>query len=296
MSLVKKIGLIGFGNIGSHVGSLAFQSQFIQEIVVFDKNIDRANGDIIDIENSFSSNAKMYTSEDYQSLENSDVIVVTAGMRRQKDQTREDLFEANKQIIDSIAIQIKKYAPEAFVIVVTNPLDSMVYEYFKSSGISRYKLCGMSSSLDTRRFEILLAKNLGISSNDVSAKIIGQHNDNMLLLKEEIKINNIGYQELLKNEMLTEDIVHNIFNESKTLGAKINNLRSGLSAYFAPAQKVFEIIQALNDTEPKKILASVVLDGEYGKYNLARGTEVQLCSKKIIQIKEFSYNYIKELI
>ena len=184
-ALLVKIALIGFGNIGCQIAVLLKDGN--HDVVVFDLKKEISQGKILDIKHSPNIKSNIYFSENYEDLRDSDFIVITAGLPRQKKQTRADLLDINRPIIHSIAQQVAKYSPNSFVIIVTNPIDEILFEFIKESKMNSNQCIGMSSSLDTERFKHILADYFNITTDFVETIVMGMHNEKMFFVKEETK-------------------------------------------------------------------------------------------------------------
>ncbi len=280
---MKKISLIGFGNIGSQIAIFLRDKEL--EIVAFDIRKEAAEGKILDIKHCPNVKADIYFTDSYESLKNSDCVVITAGLPRKDGQTREGLLNINKPIIQNIAIEVKKNCPDAFVIMVTNPVDVMLYEFIKTSNLPKQQCIGMSSSLDTERFRHVLADYFSVNVEFVETFVLGEHNDRMFFVKEMTKINNISIQEYIIQGKISETKLNELFDKSKVMGATINKL-TGSSAYIAPAMHCVNLIEKIfyQQNTSNTILASYFLEGENGKNNVCEGSILKINKKRVEKV------------
>lgn len=280
MKMKKTVSIIGAGNVGEHVASLILLKN-LANVKMFDiprqadgKTFEPVKGKALDMKQMLSAmdiDAKVdgYSvspeGEGYEPLEGSDIVVITAGFPRKPGMSREDLLEANIKIISVIAKQIKKYAPDAIVIVVTNPVDVMTYVTYKLLNIPKNRIMGMAGVLDSARFKTFIAEELMVSPKDIHAYVIGGHGDEMVPL---ISISNVGGIPL--KDLLPKEKLERIIERTRFGGGEIVNLM-GTSAYYAPAAAIVEMIEALVQNSKRILPCSVYLDGEAGEYYGVQG-------------------------
>ena len=250
-----KISLIGSGNIGGILGLLTGLG-VLGDVNFLDLSEGIAQGKAIDI-GSLSPilglSGNFQGGSDPSSLQNSDVVIITAGVPRKPGMSRDDLVEVNARVIKKIASDVKEYCPEAFVICITNPLDIMVGLFQQSSGLSTSKVVGMAGVLDSARFCYFLSQELGVSASDVSAFVLGGHGDSMVPVARYASVAGIPLEEVVSMGWLGQKKLDEIVERTRNGGAEIVGLM-GTSAYFAPAASGISMARAyLNDE--KKILA-----------------------------------------
>ncbi|MFN4319449.1 MAG: malate dehydrogenase [Aquificaceae bacterium] len=280
MKMRKVVSVVGAGNVGEHTaGLLALRG--LVDVRMFDlpkrdgeKIIEPVKGKALDIQQMLSAlnidgKVEGYTvspeGDGYEALEGSDIVVITAGFPRRPGMSREDLLDKNISILSVIARKIKEYAPEAIVIVVTNPVDLMTYAVYKILGFEKIKVMGMAGVLDSARFKTFISREIKISPMDVHAYVIGGHGDEMVPL---ISISNVGGIPL--KDMLPREKIQELIKRTQFGGGEIVDLM-GTSAYHAPAASIVEMVEAIV-TDNKRILpCSVYLDGDVGKYYGAEG-------------------------
>lgn len=281
----KKITIIGAGNVGATAAHWA-ASRRLGDIVLLDVVEGVPQGKALDLlqagpVDGFSG--KIIGSNDYQDSADSDVVIITAGLARKPGMSRDDLLAKNVQIVKSCAEQAAKYSPESVLIVVTNPIDAMVYTAFKVSGFPRQRVVGMAGVLDSARYRTFLAEALGVAPRDVNAMVMGIHGDNMLPLVRLANVSGIPVTDLLSSEELAA-----IVKRTQHGGAEIvNHLKTG-SAFYTPGLAAVEMAEAVL-TDSKRVLpCAAYLDGEFGFSGCFLGVPVVLGEQGIERIIEFS--------
>ncbi|WP_086224494.1 lactate/malate family dehydrogenase [Campylobacter devanensis] len=242
-----KIAIIGAGNVGASIASLLISKQMCDEIALIDINQNLANAKAIDLSQmsiALGLDIMVVGGDDYKLLSDFDIVIITAGVARKDGQSRAELAKINANIVAQASSQIAKFAPNSTIIVVTNPLDIMVYVAFKASGFNRKKIIGMAGELDSARLKFALKNHLQKSVTDSKSCVIGMHNDNMICLVD---------------ENLSIDEYENIRSQTINGGAKIVKLMN-TSAFYAPAAGVINICQALINEDPKVLSCSVLDD------------------------------------
>jgi len=278
----KKIGLIGAGNIGGELANLAATKQ-LGDVVLFDipAKENFAKGKALDLEQNSSVlgyDSKITGSSKWEDLANSDVLIVTAGIPRKPGQSRDDLVATNLPIIRDVANNAKKHCPDAFVIVISNPLDAMVYEYKRVTGCDKSKIAGMAGVLDSARFQLFLAREAGVSIKDVRAMVLGGHGDDMVPVLSMTTINGIP-----ATTFIAKDKLQSIIERTRKGGGEIVNLM-GTSAYYAPATSAVAMAEAYLLDQKRVLAAAAYLDGEYGYKDLFMGVPVQIGGKGVEKI------------
>lgn len=264
----KKITIVGAGNIGATLALLLARRE-TADITLIDINEGVAKGKALDIMEAspiLGFNAHVVGTGNYEDTAGSDVVVITAGFPRKPGMSRDDLLFKNFEVVKSVSEQIKKYSPEAFVIVVTNPLDAMTYTALKVTGFPKEKVMGMAGVLDSARFAYFISEKTGISVENIKAFVIGGHGDDMVPLPEYTTISGIPVRKFLSDEELQEVIERTRFG-----GGEIVQLLKTGSAFYAPAASILEMVLAILWNKRKILSASVYLDGEIGEYYGASG-------------------------
>ncbi|SMO43915.1 malate dehydrogenase (NAD) [Balnearium lithotrophicum] len=264
----KKITIVGAGNIGATLALLLARRE-TADITLIDINEGVAKGKALDIMEAspiLGFNAHVVGTGNYEDTAGSDVVVITAGFPRKPGMSRDDLLFKNYEVVKSVSEQIKKYSPEAFVIVVTNPLDAMTYTALKVTGFPKERVIGMAGVLDSARFAYFISEKTGISVENIKAFVIGGHGDDMVPLPEYTTVSGIPVRKFLSEEELSEVIERTRFG-----GGEIVQLLKTGSAFYAPAASILEMVLAILWNKRKILSASVYLDGEIGKYYGATG-------------------------
>ena len=294
----KKIGLIGGGNIG---GTLAYiiASKALGDIVILDRNKEYAKGKALDIEESLPvmrRDLSIIGTDSYEDIEGADLVIITAGVARKPDMTREDLLAVNTEIINSVAQGIKKYAPNAFVIVITNPLDAMVYAFLKYSGFSRNKVVGMAGVLDSARFRLFLARELNTSAQDITTLVLGGHGGTMVPLIRYTNVGGIPLKDLIKQGLISSKTVDAIVERTRKGGLEIVKLLKTGSAFYAPAVSAIEIAESYLGDRKQLFPCSVFLEGEYGLNDICMGVPVFIGGQGVESIIKIDFNQDEKIM
>jgi malate dehydrogenase len=288
---VKKISLIGAGQIGGTLAHLIGIKELANEVVLFDVASGIAKGKALDIAQSSSVdgfNVKFSGTDNYEDIKNSDVIIVTAGVPRKPGMSRDDLLGINLKIIKQVAEGIKEHAPNAFVICITNPLDVMVMAFQKYSNLPSNKVVGMAGILDSSRFKLFLSLELNVPVKEIEAMVMGGHGDTMVPLPRFTKVSGKPLLELVKEGKLSNDRLEKINQRTRDGGAEIVKFLEKGSAFYAPAASGVEMASAyLNDR--KKILpCAAYLSGEYGIKGIYAGVPVIIGKNGVEKIEEIN--------
>ncbi|MBX3197640.1 MAG: malate dehydrogenase [Labilithrix sp.] len=284
MATRKKIGLIGAGNIGGELARLCANKE-LGDVVLFDIPAKEsfAKGKALDLEQNSSVigyDSAITGSAKWEDLKGADVLIVTAGIPRKPGQSRDDLVAVNLPIIRDVANNAKKYCPDAFVIVISNPLDAMVYEYKRVTGCDKGKIAGMAGVLDSARFQLFLAREANVSIKDVRAMVLGGHGDDMVPVLSMTTINGVPATTLIAKDKLSS-----IVERTRKGGGEIVNLM-GTSAYYAPASAAVAMAEAYLLDQKRLLPCAAYLDGEYGYKDLFMGVPVVVGGKGVEKIIE----------
>jgi malate dehydrogenase len=280
----RKIGLIGAGNIGGELANLAMTRQ-LGDVVLFDipQKENFAKGKALDLEQTsalLGKDCRITGTSNWEDLSGADVLIITAGIPRKPGQSRDDLVETNLPIIRNVADNAKKHCPDAFVIVISNPLDAMVYEYKRRVGAPRGKVVGMAGVLDSTRFALFLAREAKTSVKDVRAMVLGGHGDDMVPVLSYCTIDGIRISELI-----AKDALEKIVDRTRKGGGEIVGLM-GTSAYYAPALSAIEMAEAYLLDQKRLLPCAAYLEGEYGYKDLYLGVPVVIGSGGVERIVE----------
>ncbi len=280
----KKIGLIGAGNIGGELARLCANAE-LGDVVMFDiaAKENFAKGKALDLEQNsaiLGYDAKITGTSNWADLEGADVLIVTAGIPRKPGQSRDDLVATNLPIIRDVANNAKKHCPNAFVIVISNPLDAMVYEYKRVTGCAKGMVAGMAGVLDSARFELFLAREANVSVKDVRAMVLGGHGDDMVPVLSMTTINGVPVSTLI-----AKDKIQSIIERTRKGGGEIVTLM-GTSAYYAPASAAVVMAEAYLLDQKRLLPCAAYLDGEYGYKDLFMGVPCIVGGKGVEKILE----------
>ncbi len=268
----KKIALIGAGNIGGELAALAARRE-LGDVWLFDipDKVGVAQGKALDLEQNGSVlgyDAKITGTSSWDDLAGADVVIVTAGVPRKPGMTRDDLLTINLKIIRGVAENIAKKCPDAFVVVISNPLDAMVYEMKRVTGFPRARVVGMAGVLDSARLQLFLAREAGVSVKDVRPMVLGGHGDTMVPVASYCTINGVP-----AGQMIAADKLAAIFDRTRNGGGEIVKLM-GTSAFYAPASAAIQMTEAFLRDEKRMLPAAAYLEGEYGYNDLYMGVPV----------------------
>ncbi|MEM1029045.1 MAG: malate dehydrogenase [Myxococcota bacterium] len=282
----RKISLIGAGNIGGELASTIARKELAQEVVLFDipAKADFAKGKALDLEQAGSVlgyDTSIVGSSDWSDCAGSDVLIITAGIPRKPGQDRKDLVATNLPIIRNVADNAKKHCPDAFVIVISNPLDAMVYEFKRRTGWAKNKVVGMAGVLDSARFILFLAREAGVSVKDLRALVLGGHGDTMVPITSACTVNGAPLTEMIGKEKLDA-----IIARTRKGGGEIVGLM-GTSAYYAPAVSAVAMAEAYLNDQKRLLAGAAYLEGEYGYEGFFMGVPVVIGAGGVEKIVPF---------
>lgn len=288
----NKIALIGGGNIGGTLAHLCGLKN-LGDVVILDRGGGVASGKALDIEQSSTVegyDCHMSGTNDYKDIEGADVVIVTAGVPRQPGMSRDDLLSVNVEVIKTVAQGVKQYAPKAFCIIVTNPLDAMVYTFQKESGLPANKVVGMAGVLDSARFKLFLAREFKVSAEDISALVLGGHGDTMVPIVRHTTVSGIPIPDLIKMGWSTKDAIEKIVDRTRNGGAEIVQLLQKGSAFYAPATAAMEMAEAYLYDRRRVLTCAAHLNGEYDVKGLYIGVPVIIGKNGVEKIIEIELN------
>ena len=288
---MKKISLVGAGQIGGTLAHLIGLKELVNEVVLFDVVSGVAKGKALDIAQSSSVdgfNVRFSGTDNYEDIKDSDVIIITAGVPRKPGMSRDDLLGINLKIIKQVAEGIKKHAPNAFVICITNPLDVIVMAFQKYSNLPTNKVVGMAGILDTSRFKLFLSLELNIPVKEIEAMVMGGHGDTMVPLPRFTKVSGKPLLDLVKEGKLSNDRLEKINQRTRDGGAEIVKYLEKGSAFYAPAAAGVEMASAYLNNEKKLLPCAVHLNGEYGVNNIYAGVPVIIGKDGVEKIEEIN--------
>ena len=286
---MSKISLIGAGQIGGTLAHLIGIKELVNEVVLFDVASGIAKGKALDIAQSSSVdgfNVKLSGTDNYEDIKNSDVIIITAGVPRKPGMSRDDLLGINLKIIKQVAQGIKKNAPDAFVICITNPLDVMVMALQKYSGLPSNKVVGMAGILDSSRFKLFLSLELNVPVKEIEAMVMGGHGDTMVPLPRFTKVSGKSLLDLVKEEKISEERLESINQRTRDGGAEIVKFLEKGSAFYAPAASGVQMAEAYLNNSKQILPCAVLLNGEYGFKDVYAGVPVVIGNNGVEKIEE----------
>jgi len=288
---MKKISLIGAGQIGGTLAHLIGLKELVNEVVLFDVASGVAKGKALDIAQSSSVdgfNVKFSGTDDYQNIKDSDVIIITAGVPRKPGMSRDDLLSINLKIIKQVAEGIKKHSPNAFVICITNPLDVIVMAFQKYSNLPTNKVVGMAGILDSSRFKLFLSLELNVPVKEIKAMVMGGHGDTMVPLPRLTKVSGKPLLDLVKEGKITSEKLESINQRTRDGGAEIVKYLEKGSAFYAPAASGVEMASAYLNDEKKILPCAAYLSGEYGIDGLYAGVPVIIGKNGVEKIENIN--------
>ena len=287
-----KIALIGAGQIGGTLAHLIGLKE-LGDVVLFDIAEGIPQGKALDIAQSSpveGFDARYTGANSYDALDGADVCIVTAGVPRKPGMSRDDLLSINLKVMEQVGSGITKYAPKAFVICITNPLDAMVWALQKSSGLPKHMVVGMAGVLDSARFRLFLAEEFNVSVEDVSAFVLGGHGDTMVPLLRYSTVAGIPLHDLVDLGWTTKARLEEIVDRTRNGGGEIVNLLKTGSAFYAPAASAVEMAQSYLHDKKRVLPAAAYLSGEYGQRDIYVGVPVVIGAKGVERIVEIELN------
>ncbi|PKB64792.1 MAG: malate dehydrogenase [SAR202 cluster bacterium Io17-Chloro-G3] len=281
----KKVTVVGAGNVGATTAQRIIDKGHA-DVVLVDVVDGLPQGKALDMLEAapiLGSDAKIIGSNDYDATSDSDVVVITAGIARKPGMTRDDLLLTNMGIVGAVTDQVVKRSPNTVLVVVSNPLDAMVYHAYKVSGFPKHRVVGMAGILDTARFRSFLAAELNVSVRDIQAYVLGGHGDTMVPLVNHTTVAGVPIPQLLSKDRLDA-----IVQRTRDGGAEIVNLLKTGSAYYAPSAATTEMVDAILLDQHRILPCASYLEGEYGINGLFVGVPTKLSAKgveKVVEIK-----------
>jgi malate dehydrogenase len=281
----NKVTVIGAGNVGANT-ALYIAERGLADVTLVDIVEGMPQGKALDLQQAaplWHRGARLAGANDLSAVAGSDVVVMTAGFPRKPGMSRTDLLKANADIVRPAAEAVNKHAPNAIVVVVTNPLDVMAWLFWKVSGFAKTRVLGMAGILDSTRFRAFLAMELNVSGADVQAMVLGGHGDSMVPLPRFTTVSGVPI-----GELLSADRIAAIAQRTRDGGAEIVKLLKTGSAYYAPAMSAVEMVEAILLDQKRLVPCSVMLQGEYGMRDIFLGVPVMLGAKgveKIVELK-----------
>ncbi len=287
-----KIALIGAGMIGGTLAHLIGLKD-LGDVVLFDIVDGVPGGKSLDISQAGAVegyDAKYKPTNAYADIEGADVVIITAGVPRKPGMSRDDLLSINLKVMEQAGAGIRKYAPNAFVIVITNPLDAMVWALQKACGLPKNKVIGMAGVLDTGRFRTFLAEEMKVSVEDVSALVLGGHGDDMVPIARYSTVGGIPLPDLVKMGWLSQARLDAIIDRTRKGGGEIVNLLKTGSAFYAPASSAIQMAESYIKDKRRVLPCAAFLNGEYGVKGMYVGVPVVIGANGVEKIVEIDLN------
>jgi len=286
----KKIALIGAGQIGGTLALLAATKE-LGDIILFDIMDGVPQGKALDLSQSGpveGFNAKLKGTSEYKDIKDADVVIVTAGVPRKPGMSRDDLLEINLKVMEQVGAGIAKYAKDAFVICITNPLDAMVWALQKFSGLPANRVVGMAGVLDSARFRHFIADELNVSVEDVTAFVLGGHGDTMVPLPRYSTVAGVPLTDIVKMGWMTKEKLEQIIQRTRDGGAEIVGLLKTGSAFYAPAASAIEMAESYLKDKKRILPCAAYLNGQFGVKGTYVGVPVVLGAGGVEKVVEIS--------
>ncbi|HHD11544.1 MAG TPA: malate dehydrogenase [Deltaproteobacteria bacterium] len=283
----KKITIVGAGHVGAHA-ALWMGLKELGDIVLVDIVEGMPAGKALDIKEASpieGFDSIITGTNDYKDTEGSDLVVITAGLARKPGMSRSDLIDKNSGIVKAVVENVVKYSPDAHLMVVTNPLDVMVYVAWKVSGLPPHRVVGMAGALDSARLRAFISMELGVSVEDVQAMVIGGHADEMVPLKRYTTVSGIPIEQLM-----SEEAIQRVMDRTRNAGGEIVSLLKTGSAYYAPSAAVAEMAESILKDKKRIIPCAAYCDGKYGLDGVFVGVPVRLGAGGVEEIIEIELN------
>ncbi|KAA6185513.1 malate dehydrogenase [Thiohalocapsa marina] len=285
---MNKISIIGAGRVGETTAQILAEEELCREVALYDVREDAAAGIALDIFQTapfFEFDCRLRGSHDPAVIAGSDLVVVTAGFPRKPGMSRSDVLAANVRIIDEVTDHILAHAPDAIVLVVSNPVDTLTYRIAQRTGWPRQRVFGQAGVLDASRMAAFIAEETGFSALDITTLVLGGHGDTMVPMPRYCTINGVPVSHFIAPDRLAA-----IIDRTRQGGAEILALRKNSSAYDAPAAAVAAMVDAISNNRRRLMPCVAMLDGEYGERDIAMGVPCVLDEQGLAQVVELELN------
>jgi malate dehydrogenase len=283
--LAAKITIVGAGNVGATTAHWAAAKE-LGDVVLIDIVEGMPQGKALDLAESApleGFDCRLVGTNDYADTAHSDVVVVTAGIARRPGMSRDDLLQTNAKIVGTVVSQVVRYSPNAYMIVVSNPLDAMVHVAKQVSGWPKQRVMGMAGVLDSARFRYFIAQELGVSVEDVHGFVLGGHGDTMVPVPRYATVNGISITQLLSAEQIAR-----LVQRTRDGGVEIVNYLKQGSAFYAPGAAIVQMVEAIVKDKKRVLPAAAYLEGEYGLHDIYVGVPILLGAagvEKVIEVE-----------
>lgn len=286
---MSKVTVVGAGNVGATCANVLVTNSVADEVVLIDIKEGLSEGkamDIMQTANILNINTRLTgVTNDYSKTADSDVVVITSGIPRKPGMTREELIGVNAGIVKSVTESVLKYSPNAIILCVSNPMDTMTYLIHKTSGLPKNRIIGMGGALDSARFKYFLSQALGANATEVEGIVIGGHGDTTMIPLTRFA----AYRGIPASSLMDADKLQHVAADTMVGGATLTKLL-GTSAWYAPGAAAAQVVAAVLHDQKKLISCSALLDGEYGEKDLCIGVPCVLGRNGIEKIVEFDLN------
>lgn len=285
---MDRVTIIGAGRVGETTAQMLAEAELCREVVLIDIQDDVPQGvalDVLQTSSFFRFDTRVKGSTDAGEMADSDLIVVTAGVPRKPGMSRSDVLEVNLKIIDKIVDDALAYAPDAMILMVTNPVDVLTYRVWQRTKWPRSRVFGQAGVLDASRMASFIAMETGFSSRDITTIVLGGHGDTMVPLPRFCTINGIPLR-----HFMSEQRIEAIIERTRHGGAEILSLRKHSSAYDAPAAAVATMVDAITHNRRRVLPAVALLEGEYGQHDLAMGVPCVISRQGVEQVLELEFS------
>ena len=285
--MVNKISIVGAGRVGESTAQMLAIQRLAQQIVLIDLDEQYAKGVALDIQETspvYHFDADLIGASDIANIKDSNIVIITAGMPRKPGMDRADVLAINLKIIDEIMDGVIKHAPDAYVIVVSNPVDVLTYYANRKANWPRNRIMGQAGILDSMRLSSFIAMETGYSINDIQAMVLGGHGDTMVPLPRFTTVSGISIEHLLD-----QNTIDNLIQHTRDGGAEILNLKQKSSAYDAPGAAVTIMVEAMVHNKHRLLPCITMLEGEYGQSDVAIGVPVVLGENGVEKIVELNF-------
>jgi malate dehydrogenase len=286
---MSKVTVVGAGNVGATCANVLVTTQVADEVVLLDIKEGVSEGkamDIMQTANILGLESRLSgVTNDYEKTANSDVVVITSGIPRKPGMTREELIGVNAGIVKSVIGSVLKYSPNAVIVCVSNPMDTMTYLIHKTSGLPKNRIIGMGGALDSARFKYFLSQAIGANAKEIEGIVIGGHGDTTMIPLTRFA----AYRGVPATEFLSEEAIAKVAADTMVGGATLTKLL-GTSAWYAPGAAAAQVVGAVLGDQKKLIPCSALLEGEYGESDLCIGVPCILGKDGIEKIVELPLN------
>lgn len=287
---MSKVTVIGVGNVGATAANVLACREIADEVVLLDIKEGLPEGKALDMKQAsclLTMDTKLYgVTNDYSKTANSDVVVVTSGVPRKPGMTREELIGVNAGIVKSVVANVLEYSPNAILVMVSNPLDTMTYLTVKSTGLDRHRIIGMGGALDSSRFKTYLSEALnGANLNDIEATVIGGHGDTTMIPLTRLAT----YKGVPVSQFLDKETLDKVAADTMVGGATLTKML-GTSAWYAPGAAAAFVVESILHDQKRIVPCCVYLEGEYGQNDICIGVPVRLGRNGWEEVIDFKLN------